>query len=176
MTATSGNGWSGDTQMQADHDAFAPRVGISYHAFNPLVIRAGYGVFHQFINRIGSESHAAAEPALPGSLASCPTGWKHDPVFRDGCGERHELGAVSEPEGICDLLVPGPAVTCITGTLMNGVCVNGVAGGLPTQHVRAQGVNNRTSYIRANQFRLCSIRSAGTQSRPQTTSATGDGK
>ena len=55
---------------------------------------------------------------------------------------------------INDLLSPGPNVTCVTGTLANGVCVGGVAGGLPTQHVRAQGVNNRTSYIQQASFGL----------------------
>ncbi len=53
---------------------------------------------------------------------------------------------------IADLLKPGPTVTCATGTLIGGVCVGGVAGGLPTQHVRAQGANNRTSYVEQTSF------------------------
>ncbi len=82
MTAKSGNGWSGDTQMQTDHDAFAPRIGIAYHVFNPLVIRTGYGVFHQFINRIGSESMLQQNPPFIGVWDVAQTAGSTIPVFQ----------------------------------------------------------------------------------------------
>jgi hypothetical protein len=69
-----------------------------------------------------------------------------------GSAQGMNSGAYLSQASINDLLQPGPNVTCSTGTLQNGVCVNGVAGGLPTQHIRAQGVNNRTSYIEQTSF------------------------
>jgi len=154
VTATSGNGWSGDTRMQADHDAFAPRVGIAYHPYNRLVVRAGYGIFHQFINRIGSESMLQQNPPFLGVWDVAQTAGSTVPVFQMDSANGMNSAPYLSPTGISDLLVPGPAVTCITGTLVNGVCVNGVAGGLPTQHVRAQGTNNRTSYVEQTSFGL----------------------
>lgn len=154
VTATSGNGWSGDTRMQTEHDAFAPRIGISYHAFNPLVVRMGYGIFRQFINRIGSESLIQQTPPFIGVWDVAQQNGSTTPVFQMDSSAGMDSAPYLSPQGIADLLIPGPAVTCITGTLTNGVCVGGVAGGLPTQHVRAQGVNNRTSYIQQTSFGL----------------------
>jgi len=154
VTATSGNGWSGDTRMQTDHDAFAPRIGVSYHVLNPLVIRTGYGIFHQFINRIGSESMLQQNPPYLGVWDVAQQAGSTTPVFEMDSATGMNSAPYLSSTSISDLLIPGPAVTCITGTLVNGVCVNGVAGGLPTQHVRAQGVNNRTSYIQQTSFGL----------------------
>ena len=154
VTAASGSGWSGDTRMQTDHDAFAPRIGVSYHVFNPLVVRTGYGVFHQFINRIGSESMLQQNPPYLGVWDVAQQTGSTTPVFEMDSSSGMNSAPYLSSASISDLLVPGPAVTCITGTLVNGVCVNGVAGGLPTQHVRAQGVNNRTSYIQQTSFGL----------------------
>jgi len=154
VQATSGNGWSGDTQMQTDHIDFAPRIGISYHLTGPLVVRAGYGIFHQFINRIGSESMLQQNPPYLGSWQISQSNGSTTPVFQMDSANGENSGAYLSSTSINDLLVPGPAVTCVTGTLTNGVCVNGVAGGLPTQHVRAQGINSRTSYIQQTSFGL----------------------
>ena len=154
VQATKGNGWAGDTQMQPDRDAFAPRIGISYHLTNPLVVRAGYGIFHQFINRIGSESMLQQNPPYLGSWQISQSNGSTVPVFQMDSAQGENSGAYLSATSINDLLVPGPAVTCVTGTLTNGVCVNGVAGGLPTQHVRAQGINNRVSYIQQTSFGL----------------------
>jgi len=154
VTATSGNGWSGDTRMQTEHDAFAPRIGVSYHVLNPLVVRMGYGIFRQFINRIGSESLIQQNPPFIGVWDVAQQTGSTTPVFQMDSASGMNSAPYLSSTSISDLLVPGPAVTCITGTLVNGVCVNGVAGGLPTQHIRAQGVNNRTSYIQQTSFGL----------------------
>ena len=154
VTAASGNGWAGDTQMETDHDAFAPRLGVSYHIFNPLVIRAGYGIFHQFINRIGSESMLQQNPPYLGVWDVAQQNGSTTPVFQMDASTGMDSAPYLSSQGLADLLVPGPAVTCITGTLVSGACVGGVAGGLPTQHVRAQGVNNRASYIQQTSFGL----------------------
>jgi hypothetical protein len=154
VTATSGSGWSGDTRVQTDHDDFAPRIGLSYHVLRPLVVRAGYGVFHQFINRIGSESMLQQNPPFLGVWDVAQTAGSTIPVFQMDSAQGMNSGAYLSAASINDLLQPGPNVTCVTGTLQNGVCVNGVAGGLPTQHIRAQGENNRTSYIEQTSFGL----------------------
>jgi hypothetical protein len=152
VTAVSGSGWSGDTQMQTDHVDFAPRLGVSYHVTNPLVVRAGFGVFRQFINRIGSESLIQQNPPYLGIWDVAQTAGSTTPVFRMDSASGMDSGQYLSSASINDLLTPGPNVTCTTGTLVGGVCVGGVAGGLPTQHVRAQGTNNRTSYIEQASF------------------------
>ena len=62
VTASSGGGLYGRTLIHPDDLDFAPRVGFAYHALGPVVLRGGYGVFHQFINRIGSESMLQLNP------------------------------------------------------------------------------------------------------------------
>ncbi len=62
MITATGNGVYGRTLINPDNLDFAPRVGFSYHAFRPIVLRGGFGVFHQFINRIGSESMLQLNP------------------------------------------------------------------------------------------------------------------
>lgn len=62
MITASGNGVYGRTLINPDNLDFAPRVGFSYHVFRPIVLRGGYGIFHQFINRIGSESMLQLNP------------------------------------------------------------------------------------------------------------------
>ena len=151
VTATPG-GWAGATQMNTNLNNFAPRVGVSYHIFKPIVIRAGYGVFHQFINRIGSESMLQQNPPFLGSWNIAQSPGSTVPVFQLDSPNGMNSSAYLSQASLAQLLTPGPAVTCVTGTLINGVCVNGVAGGLPTQHIRAQGQNNRTSYIQQVSF------------------------
>ena len=152
VTATSGHGWAGATQMTPDRDAFAPRIGVSYHPFKRIVVRSGYGVFHQFINRIGSESLLQQNPPFLGSWNIAQSAGSTVPVFQLGSSAGMNSSAYLSPTSLSELLTPGPAVTCTTGTLTNGVCVNGVAGGLPTQHIRGQGVGNRTSYVQQASF------------------------
>jgi hypothetical protein len=152
VTAKSGGGWAGDTQMNTDQNDFAPRIGVAYHMFKPFVVRAGYGVFHQFINRIGSESMLQQNPPFLGSWNIAQSAGSTVPVFQLDTPAGMNSSAYLSAASLALLLTPGPAVTCVTGTLVNGACVNGVAGGLPTQHIRAQGVNNRTSYVQQVSF------------------------
>jgi hypothetical protein len=152
LTAVSNNGWSGDTQMQADRIDFSPRIGMSYHVAKPIVLRGGYGIFRQYINRIGSESLLQQNPPFLGSWNIAQSAGSTVPVFQLDSTAGMNSSAYLSPTSLSELLTPGPAVTCTTGTLTNGVCVNGVAGGLPTQHIRAQGANNRTSYVQQVSF------------------------
>jgi Carboxypeptidase regulatory-like domain len=62
MISATGSGLYGRTLIHPDDLDFAPRVGFSYHLLKPLVVRGGYGIFHQFINRIGSESMLQLNP------------------------------------------------------------------------------------------------------------------
>lgn len=152
--ANGGTMLTGMNGMETEHDAFAPRVGFSYHLLNPLVVRGGYGIFHQFINRIGSESMIQQNPPYLGIWQVSQQAGSTTPVFQMDSAQGMNSGQYLSAASINDLLQPGPNVTCVTGTLTNGVCVNGVAGGLPTQHIRAQGLNNRTSYIQQTSFGL----------------------
>jgi hypothetical protein len=61
VTATN-NGFYGRTLIHPDYTNFAPRVGFAYHMSPMLVWRGGFGIFHQFINRIGSESMLQLNP------------------------------------------------------------------------------------------------------------------
>jgi hypothetical protein len=150
--ASAGNGWGGDTQMNPDRIDFAPRIGVSYHLFKPLVVRGGFGIFHQFINRIGSESLLQQNPPFLGSWNIAQAAGSTTPVFQLDSATGMNSSAYLSPTSLAQLLTPGPAVTCTTGTLTNGVCVGGVAGGLPTQHIRGQGLTNRTSYVEQTSF------------------------
>ncbi len=82
ITATGGNGIYGRALIHPDDIDFAPRAGFSYHLIKPVVLRGGYGIFHQFINRIGSESMLQLNPPslLDESLAQ-PFG-STTPVFQ----------------------------------------------------------------------------------------------
>lgn len=62
LTATGNNGLYGRTLIHPDNVDFAPRIGFAYHMLPRLVWRGGYGIFHQFINRIGSESMLQLNP------------------------------------------------------------------------------------------------------------------
>ncbi len=56
--------------VHPDKNDFAPRVGISYHPWDRIVLRGGYGTFYQHAVRIGSESMLALNPpfVIDGSL------------------------------------------------------------------------------------------------------------
>ncbi len=56
--------------VHPDRNDFAPRVGLSYHPWDRVVLRGGYGMFYQHTIRIGSESVLALNPpfVIDGSL------------------------------------------------------------------------------------------------------------
>lgn len=62
LTATDNQGIYGRTLVHPDNVDFAPRIGFAYHMFPNLALRGGFGIFHQFINRIGSESMLQLNP------------------------------------------------------------------------------------------------------------------
>ena len=62
ISATSSGGLYGRVLIHPDNTAFAPRIGVAYHALPKVVLRGGFGIFHQFINRIGSESMLQLNP------------------------------------------------------------------------------------------------------------------
>jgi len=62
ISATGNNGWYGRTLIHPDKTNFSPRFGFAYHIAPPLVFRGGFGIFHQFINRIGSEAMLQLNP------------------------------------------------------------------------------------------------------------------
>ena len=55
--------------IHPDRNNVAPRFGFSYHPFDKLVFRGGYGVFYQHSVRIGSESVLALNPPFVNSYS-----------------------------------------------------------------------------------------------------------
>jgi hypothetical protein len=48
--------------IKPDRNNFAPRVGFAYSVTDKFVVRGGYGVFYNLIDRIGSEDQIALNP------------------------------------------------------------------------------------------------------------------
>jgi hypothetical protein len=63
VTAASGaSGWYERSLIHPDKNDFAPRLGLAYQLGKKMVARAGYGMFYQHTNRIGSESLIQLNP------------------------------------------------------------------------------------------------------------------
>jgi hypothetical protein len=60
--ASDASGWADRSLINPDKNDFAPRIGIAYQLAKKMVARAGYGVFYQHTNRIGSESLIQLNP------------------------------------------------------------------------------------------------------------------
>ena len=56
LTVATGGSWAQRALVRPDKNNFAPRVGFSYQSGSKVVLRGGFGVFYQYMNRIGSES------------------------------------------------------------------------------------------------------------------------
>jgi hypothetical protein len=56
------SGWYNRSLIHPDKNNFAPRVGFSYHPWERIVFRGGFGIFYQQGVRIGSESILALNP------------------------------------------------------------------------------------------------------------------
>jgi hypothetical protein len=80
--ASNAGGWTDRALINADKNNIAPRVGFSFQPAPNIVFRGGYGVFYQFINRIGSESMLSLnQPFLKAVQTSQGTG-SVTPVFQ----------------------------------------------------------------------------------------------
>jgi hypothetical protein len=60
--AAGASGWYNRSLIHPDYNNFAPRLGFAYQPMQRVVLRGGYGVFYQPMNRIGSESMEALNP------------------------------------------------------------------------------------------------------------------
>jgi outer membrane receptor protein involved in Fe transport len=80
--AANAGGWSNRALINADKNNFAPRFGFSYQPSEKVVFRGGYGVFYQFINRIGSESQLALNQPFLKAVQTSQTSGSVTPVFQ----------------------------------------------------------------------------------------------
>jgi hypothetical protein len=80
--AANAGGWSDRALINADKNNFAPRFGFSYQPSERIVLRGGYGVFYQFINRIGSESQLALNQPFLKAVQTTQTSGSVTPVFQ----------------------------------------------------------------------------------------------
>ena len=84
LIAASANagGWSDRSLINADKNNFAPRFGFSYQPSEKVVFRGGYGIFYQFLNRIGSESQLALNQPFLKAVQTSQTSGSVTPVFQ----------------------------------------------------------------------------------------------
>jgi outer membrane receptor protein involved in Fe transport len=80
--AANAGGWSDRALINADKNNFAPRFGFSYQPSERIVFRGGYGVFYQFINRIGSESQLALNQPFLKAVQTTQSVGSVTPVFQ----------------------------------------------------------------------------------------------
>jgi len=81
LTLASGGDWYQRSQIHPDKNNLAPRFGFSFQAADRLVIRGGYGVFYQYVNRIGSESQLAQNQPFLKFVADSRTTATSTPIF-----------------------------------------------------------------------------------------------
>lgn len=79
--ANSGD-WGSRSLIHPDRNNIAPRLGFSFQAAPNIVFRGGYGVFYQFINRIGSESILALNQPFLRAVFTSQTAGSVTPVFQ----------------------------------------------------------------------------------------------
>ncbi len=124
VSASSSGGLYGRVLIHPDNTNFSPRGGsIAYHVLPKIVLRfGGFGIFHQFINRIGSESMLQLNPPF-----SC----SDDSV-------QQQLGSTT------------PVFQLKNGFPSAQLSALGVD--LPELQLRAQDPNERTSYVEQASF------------------------
>jgi Carboxypeptidase regulatory-like domain len=81
LTVASGGDWSQRALIRPDKNNFAPRFGFSFQATDRMVLRGGYGVFYQYVNRIGSESQLAQNQPFLKFVADSRTTATSTPIF-----------------------------------------------------------------------------------------------
>ena len=71
--------------VKPDRNNVAPRIGVVFALDDKTVLRGGYGMFYNPIDRIGSEDQVALNPPGPA---------QHQPAdhLDDGAGAGHERG------------------------------------------------------------------------------------
>lgn len=74
--------WSDRALINADKNNIAPRAAFSFQAAPNIVFRGGYGVFYQFINRIGSESQLSLNQPFLKAVQTSQTSGSVTPVFQ----------------------------------------------------------------------------------------------
>lgn len=79
-TATAGN-WFQRSTIHPDKNNVAPRVGFSYQPAPRMVVRGGYGIFYQYVNRIGSESQLGQNQPYLTYVLDSRTTTTSTPVF-----------------------------------------------------------------------------------------------
>ncbi len=83
VPAASGSGdWNSRALIHPDRNNIAPRLGFSLQAAPNIVFRGGFGVFYQFINRIGSESTLALNQPFLRAVLTSQTAGSVTPVFQ----------------------------------------------------------------------------------------------
>lgn len=80
--AAGASGWFERALIHPDKNNFAPRFGFSYHPWERLVFRGGFGVFYQQGVRIGSESILALNPPAVFSYNLSRSQGSTTPVFQ----------------------------------------------------------------------------------------------
>lgn len=79
---TNASGWYNRSLIHPDKNNFAPRVGFSYHPWDRVVFRGGFGFFYQEGVRIGSESILALNPPSVISYSLGQSQGSTTPVFQ----------------------------------------------------------------------------------------------
>lgn len=74
--------WADRSLINPDKNNIAPRIGLSYQASEKVVLRGGYGVFYQFINRIGSESQLGLNQPFLKAVNTVQSNGSVTPVFQ----------------------------------------------------------------------------------------------
>lgn len=81
LTVASSGDWYQRSLIHPDKNNVAPRFGFSYQATDRIVLRGGYGVFYQYVNRIGSESQLGQNQPFLKFVNDARTTASSTPVF-----------------------------------------------------------------------------------------------
>lgn len=81
VAKASAGSWRDRSLINPDKNNLAPRFGFSYQPAERVVFRGGYGVFYQFVNRIGSESAIAQNLPFLKQIVVTQSSGSVDPVF-----------------------------------------------------------------------------------------------
>lgn len=74
--------WGDRSLIKPDKNNIAPRIGFSYQASEKVVLRGGYGIFYQFVNRIGSESQLSLNQPFLKAVNTVQSAGSVTPVFQ----------------------------------------------------------------------------------------------